>query len=174
MSLIINHFEIFNLSISFEVDNQLLNQRYRELQRLVHPDNYINASERERILALQKTAQINEAFQTLKDPLARGKYLLQLYHFNHSDTHEMMTDTEFLMAQMELREELSEIKNQPQPIAALNIFMKQISDKINELILHLNQQFSESNYVAAHDNIQQLQFFKRLQEETLALEEELV
>ena len=64
--------------MTFDIDTAELAVRYRELQRRVHPDKFANASDQERRLSLQMTAQVNEAFQTLKDPVRRGRYLLSL------------------------------------------------------------------------------------------------
>lgn len=173
MSLTANHFEVFDLPVSFDIDTDTLAQRYRDLQRTVHPDKYANAPERERRLAMQKATQINEAFQTLKIPLTRGLYLLQLQGINANDNHATM-DGEFLMAQMELREELADIKQHPQPLDALNSFLARIDKEQQHLIHILSQQFAQENYQVASDSVRQFQFFKKLYEDALRLEEELV
>ena len=174
MLLKANHFGVFDLPITFEIDNQLLAQRYRELQRTVHPDNYAQASERDRRLAMQKSAQVNEAFQTLKDPLARGRYLLQLQGIDTNGANEVATDPEFLMMQMELREELATIKRQSQPLEALNRFLQRLEQQLQQLTATLSQQFTQQNWQAARDSVQQWQFFQRLQAEALRIEEELI
>ena len=56
MELKQNHFELFKLPVAFEVDTQQLAERYRELQRTLHPDRYANASDRERRLSIQHAA----------------------------------------------------------------------------------------------------------------------
>ena len=68
-----NFFELFALPVSYEIDNNALRERYRELQRSVHPDRYANASAQEQRLAMQGSTFINEAFETLKDPLWRAQ-----------------------------------------------------------------------------------------------------
>lgn len=166
-----NHFDIFDLPVSFDLDLDLLTQRYRELQRTVHPDNFANAPDRERRLALQKAIQVNEAFQTLKEPLNRGRYLLQL---QGADDHAMTTDSEFLMEQMELREELANLTHRAQPLEALSRFLSDLERRMQRLTTTLSQHFAHSNYSAALDTVQRLQFLRRLQEEALTLEEQLV
>lgn len=71
-----NHFELFGLPFLFALDNQELSTQFRELQRHFHPDNFAMASERDRMMAMQKAAQINDAFQTLKNPISRAEYML--------------------------------------------------------------------------------------------------
>ena len=65
MDTIPSHFEIFDLPSSFEVDVDLLERRYRDLQRSVHPDRFANAGERERLRSVQQATLINEAYRTL-------------------------------------------------------------------------------------------------------------
>ena len=79
------HFELFDLPVSFELELQDLSQRYRELQRVVHPDNFANASDRERRLSVEKAALINEAYQVLKSPQRRAKYMLELHSVSFDD-----------------------------------------------------------------------------------------
>jgi len=163
-----NHFEIFELPVSFDLNKDTLAQRYRDLQRAVHPDKYANAPDRERRLAMQKTVQINEAFQTLKNPLTRAGYLLQLQGIDENDG---IMEGEFLMTQMELREELAEIKQKRQAIEA---FLNRIEKEMQSLTDTLSQQFAQENWQAALDSVRQFQFFTRLHEEALRLEEELI
>ncbi len=172
-SLTDNHFELFSLPVAFDLDQDILAQRYRDLQRTVHPDNYVHASERERRLAMQRTSQINEAFQTLKNPLTRGQYLLQLHGIQWDQVGDTAMDSDFLLEQMELREELGEIKEQAQPQKVLTNFIQRVETRTRLLTEQLNQQFSKKQYTAARESIRQFQFFVRLREEALSLEEQL-
>lgn len=71
-----NHFELFGLPLQFQLDGSLLSSQFRDLQRQFHPDKFATASERDRLLAVQKAAQINDAYQVLKNPISRAEYLL--------------------------------------------------------------------------------------------------
>jgi molecular chaperone HscB len=73
-----NHFELLGLPAVFGIDPARLDQRYRELQGRVHPDRFAAASEAERRVAMQWATRANEAYRTLRDPLARARYLLSL------------------------------------------------------------------------------------------------
>ena len=73
-----NFFELFGLPVGFLVDGQELAVRYRELQKVVHPDRYAAAGEQSQRLSLQGATLVNEAYETLKDPLKRARYLLTL------------------------------------------------------------------------------------------------
>ncbi|MHB8256334.1 MAG: Fe-S protein assembly co-chaperone HscB [Acidiferrobacterales bacterium] len=105
-----NFFELFGLPVGFNLDTADLAARYRDLQRQFHPDRYANATDPERRLSLQITAQINQGFQTLKEPLSRGRYLLALQGVNTDEETDTRMDPDFLVEQMELRESLDEAR----------------------------------------------------------------
>lgn len=175
MSLSANFFELFELPVSFDINKNALAERYRELQRVVHPDKYVNAPDRERRLAMQKATQINEAFQTLKEPLSRASYLLELQGIDLKQ-NATITDEEFLGTQMDFREDLGDIKEQEQqqPLDALYTLMSHIKKHQDNLINTFSQQFAQENWQDASDTVRKLQFFARLHEEALELEEELI
>src|SRR3989442_1837199 len=78
MDLNQNHFELFDLPARFAVDAAALEARYHELQREVHPDRFAAAPDPERRASMQLATRVNEAYQTLKSPLRRAVYILQL------------------------------------------------------------------------------------------------
>ena len=97
-----NYFEIFALPQSYSVDRAALDERYRKLQQTVHPDRFATATDQERRISMQQTALINEAYETLKDPVLRGRYLLELDGHVIEDDRSMTGDPAFLMEQIEL------------------------------------------------------------------------
>ena len=101
------HFALFELQPSFSLDLDQLATRYRELARGVHPDRFADASEREQRMALEQSASLNEAYQTLKSPSRRARYLLELKG-NDVPLEATVHDPEFLMQQMQWREALDE------------------------------------------------------------------
>ncbi len=117
------HFELFGLPQSFAIDRQRLDARFRELQRTVHPDRFAAAGDLERRWSAQQATRINEAYQILKDPLRRGRYLLELAGIAHDDEHRTTRDVAFLMEQMELREALAEVRSAPDAFAVLGEIM---------------------------------------------------
>jgi len=177
MTLKQNHFELFGLPIAFDVDTQQLAERYRELQRTLHPDRYANASDRERRLSIQHAAQVNEAFQTLKSSLPRARYLLQLKGIEFDDEKETHLDPAFLMEQMELREALADVRAETDPLDGLNRIMADIKSRQQTMEGQLRVLFAEDiedKRLEAKQLVQKMQFLVRLQEEAEGLEEELV
>lgn len=105
-----DYFALFGLPRSQALDPAQLEARYRQLQAEVHPDRFAHRSDAEKRLAMQMTSHVNEAWQTLKNPLTRAQYLLRLAgHDVHLETNTAMP-IEFLQEQMELREAVAEAK----------------------------------------------------------------
>lgn len=176
MATIQTHFELFELPVSFKVDLSDLSQRYRELQRVVHPDKFVNASDRERLLSVEKAAAINEAYQILKLPQRRARYMLELQSVSFDDERDTAMDPAFLMEQIELREALSELDQTANPMANLNEIMadikKRIADVLNSLAEGLEQeQLDDSQKSSLKQLIHKMQFLNKLQEEAEYQEE---
>lgn len=170
------YYELFALPQAYAVDVNELTERYRQLQRSVHPDKFADASDRDRRLSVQQASLINEAYQTLKDPLKRARYLLQLAGAEMDDESNTVMDTEFLMQQMALREELAEVRGAADPLAALDAFNREIASRLNHMRAELGELFDgeQADTETARILTLRMQFFQRLRDEALSLEEELV
>jgi molecular chaperone HscB len=104
-------FSLFGLPRQQALDADKLELLYRDIQTRVHPDKHAHLADSDKRLAMQWATHVNEAYQTLKDPLKRARYLLQLAgHDVRLETNTAMP-AEFLMAQMELRESVAEAKD---------------------------------------------------------------
>ena len=104
-----NYFELFHLPVSFDVDTDDLANRHRAIIARVHPDQFANKSAMEQRVALQWATFANEAFDTLKSPIARAQYLLKLNAPELAQEGARVNlPSEFLMQQMQWREALEE------------------------------------------------------------------
>ena len=172
-----NYFEIFDLPTSYDIDLTELSTRYRKLQTAVHPDKFANASDLERRISMQQSALINEAYQTLKSPLLRARYMLQLKGVDLTNESSVNMDSEFLMQQMRLREALEQVRDAQDPEAKLLVIAKEIEQAIAEQIIVVSRFFKEDNADQLDkiaDYVRRMQFMVKLQQEAEALEEELL
>ncbi len=104
-----NYFELFQLPIQFELDENDLTARHRAVIARVHPDQFAHKSAMEQRAALQWATFANEAFDTLKSPIARAQYLLKLNAPDlAAEGARVNLPHEFLMQQMMWREALEE------------------------------------------------------------------
>ena len=101
-----SHFELFDLEPAYAIDSAALDQSYRDLQALVHPDRYASAGDAERRASMQLTTRVNEAYRALKDPVQRAKHILELNGVDVAFETNTQMPTDFLMQQLEMREEL--------------------------------------------------------------------
>ncbi len=169
-----NHFELFGLPIQFQLDGSLLSSQFRELQRRFHPDNFATASERDRLLAVQKAAQINDAYDVLKRPLSRAEYLLALNNVDIRAEQQTMQDPMFLMEQMELREELESIGEAAEPENQLFDFDQKVGKMHQSLLTQLEQELNEKQWAEAADDVRKLKFIAKLKSEIERLEDKLL
>ena len=171
-----NHFELFGLPAAFDIGADDLASRYRDLQRRVHPDKFANASDQERRLSLQLTAQVNEAFQTLKDPLRRARYLLRLRGVDTGEETDTAMDPAFLMEQMEWREGLDEIQQADNPHKQLAELANRIEQRMQEKIGQFREVIGADSAEAtgkARNLVREMQFLEKMRREIDNFEEEL-
>ena len=74
----------------------------------MHPDRFAQAGDAERRASMQMTTRVNEAYRTLKSPVRRAQYLLELNGVDVGFETNTAMPREFLMEQMELRERLED------------------------------------------------------------------
>jgi molecular chaperone HscB len=72
-------FAVLGLARRLAVDLEDLERRYHAASRDVHPDRYQTAGARDLELSVAASAAVNRAYRTLKDPVARGRYWLELH-----------------------------------------------------------------------------------------------
>ena len=167
-----NHFALFGIEPRFAIDVAALDIAYREVQREVHPDRFANASDAEKRLAAQWATQANGAYRTLKSPLNRGRYLLQLSGIDTEEERNTAMPLEFLMQQMEWREAVVDAK-----VKKDDVKLDQLAaDKRREeklLFAKLAEQLAVSTSMSdARETVRKLRFLEKLGEEIdLAAEE---
>lgn len=105
----IDHFSRLGLQPTFDVDLDLLEKQYFGFQRRLHPDRFAAKSPKERALSQSQATALNEAYETLKDPLKRAAYVLDLKgHKVDLTACGTINDPQLLMEQMEKREAIAD------------------------------------------------------------------
>ncbi|WP_144958185.1 co-chaperone HscB [Pseudomonas oryzihabitans] len=166
------HFALFEIKPAFEIDQAGLASRYRDLARTVHPDRFADAPERERRQALERSAELNEAYHVLRAPSRRARYLLEL------EGHEMpleatIQDTDFLMQQLQWREELEDLQDAGDS-AGIPAFRQRLKDAQRDI----EQAFAAiwqdpAQRESAERLVRRMQFLDKLASEIRQLEERL-
>jgi molecular chaperone HscB len=160
-----NHFDLFHLPISFQMDSAALDAAYRDVQREVHPDKFTTASDAEKRLAAQWATRANEAYQTLKSPLNRGRYFLKIHGIETEEESNTAMPLEFLMQQMEWREAVVEARASKDETKLDELATKKNADEKN-LFTQLSGELNQpSTFAAARLTVRKLRFIEKLGEE---------
>ncbi len=105
-----SYFELFDLPLKLHVDLNDLERRFLSLSWKLHPDNFVRASEAERALALERSSELNDAYRTLRDPVARVEYLLAREGVRKEGETKQQAPPELLEEVFELNESLDELR----------------------------------------------------------------
>ena len=154
--MIQNYFELFNLPEKFQIDSVKLQENYRSIQKEIHPDRFATSTENEKVQSMIKSTQVNDAYQTLKSPTKRAKYILSLHKF----VEKITLPPDFLMQQMEWEEHLEDIEKNNKE---LDQFKLVINKKYEEYSLMLSTQIdNDQNWNEAAITIDKLYFVEKL------------
>lgn len=166
-----NYFNIFNIPESFAINLALLESKYQELLQKYHPDKFSSADEKLQRQSLIISADINSAYQILKNSVTRANYLLQIWGYAKV-LEDRYIAPEFVELQIIWREKIGECNDYIQ--------LEEYIEEINKNICALEEQLTEQiNLLRSIDvppnqiahSIKQLQLWQKLLE--LANEREI-
>lgn len=136
----------------YDIDLGQLKTRYETVRSQIHPDRFANKSDVEKRVAVQYSALLNDAYQTLLSPVKRAVHLLKLGGQDLDLEHETIADEDFLAMQMELRERID----------AGGDVKSELDNNINRLTESLSRAFSSKQLENARLLTQKLQFFIKI------------
>ena len=154
-----SHFELFGLPPAFAVDAAALDRAYRGIQSRVHPDRFAHAGDAGRRASMQWTTRVNEAYRTLKSPVQRARYLLELNGVDVGFETNTRMPADFLLRQLELRETLAGAKL-PEALDALLAEVRREQRLLEQGIAQLID--DRKDYAAAAGEVRKLMFLDKL------------
>jgi len=159
-----NHFELFTLPTSLDIDLATLKTNFLSLQQQQHPDR---ATDKEQ--ALIQSSEINQAYKTLLHVDSRAGYLLSLkkqdYHLDQS-----IHDFEFLQSALEIREQLDEAHETTQLLS----LKREVQQWIDGLVREFKIDFDEEDWAEARDTVRKLRFFQKVMNDIDKAEDRLL
>lgn len=168
----LNHFELFGLTPTFDVDSAALESSFRKIQSDSHPDRFVTATASEKLAAMQTATIANEAYLTLKSPGLRGAYLLGLRGIVAVDEKNNQMPADFLMQQMEWREAVEDAEN-ARDISALEELLETIASEAKQLQSGLSNQFKQNQLANATDSTRKLIFMDKVRADIIKVIEKL-
>lgn len=169
-----SYFQLFKLPRQFALDERLLGERFRQLQGQLHPDRFASKSQHEQRIAVQYSAFVNQAYTTLRKPLARAFYLLQLAGMSAQQVSTEKIDGGFLIEQMELREKLETIAGLVEPETVLGHLMLEIAADIKAHEQEFTGAFDAEDLCGAASACIKMQYLEKLQREVEQIESSLL
>jgi molecular chaperone HscB len=160
-----NHFALFKLPEQFALDRQALDAAYHEIQRLVHPDRFVNAPESDRRAALQWASLANEAYQTLRNPVKRAAYLCSLNGFPlDAETSGSSMPSDFIFEQIEWRGHLDNAKTE-KDIHALETLGEHLRERTKEQMTLIESALDSSHFATAVQEVKKMMFLQKFGDE---------
>jgi molecular chaperone HscB len=159
----LDHFSRLNLPVAFDLDPAEIEKQYFALQRHFHPDRFVTKSAKERALSLQHATNLNQAYEILKEPLARAEYLLGL-RGRAIDREATISDPTLLMEAMEWREALEDAGD----AAAVDAIVKRATAVFAAKVAAITRAFADSDLQTAGKLATELRYFDKLIDEARA------
>jgi molecular chaperone HscB len=87
-----DYFTLFSLPQHLHLDLAALEKTFYAQSRKLHPDRFANSPLEAQQAALAASSQLNDAYRTLRDPIARTEYLLSLQGIQLEEQSRAATD----------------------------------------------------------------------------------
>ncbi|KAF5832703.1 hypothetical protein DUNSADRAFT_11347 [Dunaliella salina] len=158
----LNFFQILGVpDMQFNLDPKELDQCYKKLQWQYHPDKASSRPKQEQEWAAEHATAINHAYSTLRNPLARGTYMLARLGINvDGEDAGTISNPELLMEIMESREEVETTSD----ASHLHALLNKNREKLSSLFSKLSKCFEVNDLQAAKDIATELIYLDRLEE----------
>lgn len=158
ISLSDDDFALMGLPRRFGLDPKALDARWKDLQRQTHPDRFAAQGTAAQRVAMQWSVRVNEAHQRLRDPVKRAAYLCELAGASIDAERNTAMPGEFLMQQMQWREELEDARDPDAIEELLDQVMAARRDAVARLGTLLDEQADPQ---AASGVVRALMFIQR-------------
>lgn len=166
------YFQLFDIPERFQVDLETLGARYRSLQAETHPDRFANSDEARKLQAVKQSSLLNQAFETLKSPLQRAGYLLQLRDCDVETVSQQDLGMDLLIEQMQLREALDDLPMDESALPDLDELKKKVAGKLAQRQQDFAACIDAQDISGAKKIFHELQFLFKLHREIEAGEEQ--
>jgi molecular chaperone HscB len=136
-----NHFELYQIPVSFKPDISIVKKKFYQLSREYHPDFFVNGTSEEKEQVLAISAQVNKAYQVFNDENALIKYILMEKGLLQ-DEEKYQLSPDFLMEVMEINELLMDLADQESKNDILNQ-IKSLQNTIYEPVKSIITNYQE-------------------------------
>jgi molecular chaperone HscB len=155
-----NYYEVLGLSPEpkFDINIKQLRNKFLRIQQKIHPDSFSQNTNGDQVYAQQQSSLANKAYATLKEPLSRANYMLDLMGAPIHET-ESLDEPELLMQVMEARELLEDAKTEDE----IQGLKSQNDERIKETVDGLSKAFQMYDLEKAKILAIELQYWIRIE-----------
>ena len=157
----IDHFARLGLAARFDVAPEEIERNYFGFQRILHPDRFAAKSAREKALSQAQAAALNDAYETLRDPVRRAIHLLERLGAPMPGDDHTIADPELLMEAMEARETLAEART----AEAIDALVARADADADRTKAELTDRFDDGDLDAARTAVLRLRYLDKLRDE---------
>lgn len=145
-----NYFEIFEIKEEYDIDLELLEEKYHDFQRSFHPD-------KAGIDEIEKSIALNDGFKVLSDPILRAAHILKLNGIDvNNDSKAPKVDMVVLQEVMELREKIMEGPKEEK----LQI-KNELNEKLKESLDEAKNHLTNKNFKDAAQSLMKARYLKK-------------
>jgi molecular chaperone HscB len=159
-----DHFARLGLPAALDIEAAALDKAYFARQRQWHPDRFVGKAAEERAKASVEAAALNDAYRTLKDPLARAVYLAELRGVELPGDGKTIDDPDLLMEVMDAREELQEASS----IAEVDALARFAREDLQKALAELPRLFLANDKPAIRKALLRLRYLDKFADEAKA------
>ncbi len=149
----INYFEVLGIPKKLSIDTTELEKIYHDLSKKNHPDFFLNQGEDKYLDALEISSQINQGYKTLKDPLSRVHYILELDAPQLLEERDKSVAPDLLMKVMEIQETIESYHDAPDNekqrfVNELADIKNDLNDDVNNILNDINTEFKKYDEIS--------------------------
>lgn len=150
-----NYFDLFNLNQKFSIDKNFLEKKYKEIQKVIHPDKFAQTDSNTLNLAHDASSLVVHAYNILKDDYKRANYLLNLKGFDSvAENDATITDNKFLMHFMDIQERIDDAETKEELLE----IKAEIDNEIKSLTGELDKNFENEQLEKALEVLKSIKF----------------
>ncbi|WP_114087203.1 Fe-S protein assembly co-chaperone HscB [Thalassospira profundimaris] len=161
----LDHFARFDIPRDFNVDIDAVEAQYLKQQQALHPDRFATKSAREKSLSQQQAASLNDAFETLKNPVSRAEYMMRMNGVEpEGGEGQTVNDPALLMEAMEMREALDDAGDR----AAIDAIIRDVRKMARDCEKEVATAINGGAYDAARKLTTRLRYLLKMAQEARA------
>ncbi len=148
----VDHFDILGVSRNYNINKLNLENNYKNIQILVHPDKFSGQSTEAKVYSHFLSSYVNEVYSTLKDDYERAVYMLLIEGIEVKEEDKLI-NPKHIESITELNKKIEEETGE------LMTLKEDIRDRIEEIKYDFNEAIEKKDLNKAKENCILLSYY---------------